>query len=481
MDRNTHRADTIDFASIINDIWHSAKRLWILMILTIGISAALFYVLAKRNYTPSYRARATVIVNTPDTVSNPGSSVASQVAATFPYIIKNDALRQIIAEDLKLSEIPGTIQAERVGETNMIEIIVVSDDSQNAYNILLSVLSNYSEIARAVVGETELEVMEMSGVPKAATNRLNTRKSALIGAVFAFVVWIVLLSIYASLKKTIRSEEEFRRVLSLPCLGNIPRVGRHTRKKKKKQKRELLITDDKVPYGFSEGIRTIRTRIERDHIESGAVVYLISSALAGEGKSTIAKNLALSLVGKGFQTILVDMDLRKHTLSPGEGITDIIAGKLTVEQALRTDEKSGLTILPAGQAKENIIHLINDRKLAEIFTYLRENAEFVIVDTPPSSQVSDAAALVQYADKGIYVIRQDYTPLEYIKEGIGILEDTGLSIAGCVLNQTERGIVDYAYGYSKGYYGHYEKYAPRKVNAQKEEETADAVRGETSQ
>jgi Mrp family chromosome partitioning ATPase len=151
------------------------------------------------------------------------------------------------------------------------------------------------------------------------------------------------------------------------------------------------------------------------------------------------------------------MDLRNSSitevmgLSQEEtGLADLLEGKVSVGDIMIVDEKSGVAVLPGGNAGKKAVQLLSSDRPRRLLAMAREEVDYIIVDTPPIGILSDAASIVQNVDAGIFVIRQDYAPVDRILEGIQMLSETGLRIVGCVLNNMDTGIV--------GGYGHYSRY-----------------------
>ena len=127
--------------------------------------------------------------------------------------------------------------------------------------------------------------------------------------------------------------------------------------------------------------------------------------------------------------------------------------------------------------------MLSSDRPAKLLELARNEADFIIVDTPPSSILSDAATIVESVDAGILVIRQDYAPVDRILEGIQLLSETGLRIVGCVLNNVDTGIVagygryshfGYGYGYGYGRYSRYGYGYGSKITNSKDGHSADA-------
>ncbi len=462
-----------DISVIVDDAFKGLRRYWILLLVMASLCASLFYFRAKSTYVPKYNASMTFIVNTTLAVNYNAEyynkATASQIAKTFPYIISNTALQHIIADDLGVSEIPGTIDAKAMEDTNLITISVIANEGNMAYDILQSVIRNYQQVAKAVIGETELNVVDETGIPTEPVNSDSARSAAKKGFLIGLAIDAVILLLYAMTRKTIRREEDLKKLLNVKCLGAIPRVK--LKKRSDREKNRVMIDNRGVSYGFIEATRTVRTRIERDAAETGARVYMVSSAVTGEGKSTVASNLALSLAGKGKKVLLIDLDLRNPSVTEvlgikdvKKGLIDVLTDKAYLMEVITDYGQSGLKVLPGGEPVRTTARILSNQRIELLFESLRRAADYIIVDTPPSGLLMDAAQIVKWVDAGIFVVRQDYAPVERILDGIEMLSDTGLRLAGCVMNYTEAGITGYGYGYSYGRYGYgkYGKYGTSK-------------------
>lgn len=459
----------IDISRMIDDIFKGLFRSWVWILVVVSVFSSAFYFRAKKTYVPQYYAATTFVVNRSSSVvyqeSYYNKTTAEQMAKTFPYIIMNDALQHLIEEDLGVDAIPGTISAATQDNTNMITLSVTADTAENAYNILQSVIENYPQIARSVIGETELNVVSETGMPHGPMNAMNAKRAGLKGFFIGAILCAVGLVLYALTRCTIRREDDFKTLLNVKCLASVPMV--RMKKRSNAEKWQLLIDNAYMPYGFIESNRTLRTRLEKDSLENGTKVYMVSSAEAREGKSSIAVNAALSLAAKGKKVILVDMDLRHPSVASilgleekEKGLIDVLTGEASIEDVMVTYAETSLSVLQGGRAiTDDAAKIMGNRQMGELCKELREMADFIIIDTPPSGLLSDAAQIVKYVDAGIFVVRQDYAPLDSIVEGIEMLTDAGLRLVGCILNCAEVGITGYGngngYGYGRYGYGRY--------------------------
>ena len=452
----TEEFEKIDVVSFVNDFLHRLRRLWLLVLAVTVAVAGLFYYRTSSTYSPTYVAEATVSVEIVNGGIYANKNTAEQMGLIFPYILTSGALSDVIAEDLGTSSVPGTIDVSCIKGTNLLTITVSSWDANYAYNTLQSVLKNYPEVAQFVVGQTELKVIDDSGVPtdtgRASVIRGSVKRGALIG--FALGLLIVVLNVVTF--RTVRSETELRSLLNITCLGTLPFYQKKQRRNSTRT--EINILNDGESSDYVESVRLIRTRLERQM--EGKQVLMVTSSISGEGKSTVAANLAISMALKGKRVILVDCDLRNPTVSQifdlkveYPGLVSILRGNSKLEDSMVpvSDHGNpiGLTLLPGGQREPRLVEILSSENMKTMIERLRTMADVVILDTPPSAMLVDAMMLVQYVDAVAYVVMSDYARRRYIFEGVEELTSAGAPIVGCILNGGR------SRGGRYGYYGYY--------------------------
>ena len=458
----------IELDNIINDLLNGLRRLWLPILVVVSLMATIGFYRVKRSYVPVYQCYATFIVDVNTAVSYDGDTyynmTMEQISKTFPYIISSNALKVLIAEDLGLSYVPGEISAETLSDTSLITIYVNSYTPQMAYNILQSVLKNYPIVAKSVIGSTQMKIIEESDISEVPINPDTSKKVAAFFSLSAFAASVILILAYSLLKKTVRKEEDFQNMFNIRCLGSVPLIKLRGSKLRKKTK--IIISERQTGYRFQESIRSLRTKIEADQEDTHTKVYLITSTFPEEGKSTIAINISLALAEIGKKTVLVDMDVRNSSILqllglgvPKYGLSDLLENNCSLDDALYKYGDGNLLILPQGKHTHKVMKTLNDSGLNDVFSGLRELADFIILDTAPSGLLSDASIVARYADAGIYIVCQDFVPIDRIKEGIEMLTESGLRIMGCVLNQSENGVIRYgaSYGYSGRSNSYYEQ------------------------
>ncbi len=480
--------EKIDITNIVDDMFKALTRFWWLIIIIVSVTSTIFYFQRKLTYKAKYEASATYTVNanSPYTYSSNyyDQTTAQNLGTTMEYLLNSASMKRIVAEDLGVKKLPGKIKVSCLESTNILTISTTSSDRQAAYNMLQSILSNYQSVCSGIIGNTVLTEMDQSGVPTYPVNPEDCKGAAKTGLVMGLVISIAFLIFLALVKRTIRKEEDFERVLNIECYGAIPLARFKKRGKNMGEKSNLVLIDNyRIPGGFLESIRAIRTRLERDAIRHNYKTFLITSAIPGEGKSTVSSNIALGLARKGKSVILVDFDLRSPSIGEymdietnGVGTAEVLLGRANLEDALVSYKKLPLRILPGVERMSDTMRILNSEALGELVKQLESMADYVILDTPPSAMLADAALIARHADAAVFVVRQDYSQVKDILEGVGNLTEEGISISGCILNQAEVGITGYGYGYGYGYgrgyglYGNsrsYGDYGNSKKNKQK--------------
>jgi capsular exopolysaccharide synthesis family protein len=190
-------------------------------------------------------------------------------------------------------------------------------------------------------------------------------------------------------------------------------------------------------------------------------IIAVTSSVPGEGKTTLAINLAHS-IGQMKKTLLIDADMRRPMVhrakkieQPRPGLAALVTGEATFEEASEVLE-DGLHVIPSGTVPSNPLELLSSKRFKNLIHGLQEEYEVIIIDSAPALAVSDALVVSQLADALLYVIRADATPYQAAEQGIKRLRRVNSPLLGCVLNQVVSG--GRGYGYKYGKYGRYYRY-----------------------
>ena len=227
----------------------------------------------------------------------------------------------------------------------------------------------------------------------------------------------------------------------------------------------LGVSDQGGDGNLVENFRLIRTNLlAMGTLSKAPQVTMITSAMPKEGKTVISSNLAVSFVQMGEKTLLIDTDLRRGRLHrlfglrKSPGLSDVLLGKVPLEDALRPGGQSGLTILSAGQHLESGTELLGSNKFNDLMQTLRGRYERIIMDTPPVLGLSETSILQHNVDGVLFVILSGRTPIRNMKTALDILAANGANFYGFILNRLDlSSTANYYqyYYYSSDYYHSY--------------------------
>lgn len=197
------------------------------------------------------------------------------------------------------------------------------------------------------------------------------------------------------------------------------------------------------PFGAaSEAYRMLRTNLFYALVDAPPKVVVLTSAGHGEGKSTTTANLGVTLAQAGKKTLLLDCDLRKPTLHKlfgtrnSVGLVDILIGERGLQEVW-CEPIPRLKLVPSGHPPPNPAELLSSRRLAEFLGQLRQDFDYVLVDTPPVGRVTDSAVLAANGDGVLLVLDSQHTRKRDLRRAVYSLEGVGAKVLGTVMNNYE--------------------------------------------
>ena len=221
-----------------------------------------------------------------------------------------------------------------------------------------------------------------------------------------------------------------------------------------------------TPFSYLEAFKTLRTNLSFLSSVSGVRTILITSALPDESKSTTAINLAVTLAQSGSRVALIECDLRKPVMRKylkrelgQSGLAAYLAGLVGLEDCIVDLPDLGISVMGAGAVPPNPSELLNTPRMDGLIEILKQNYDFVLLDAPPVTVVTDAAVVGRLTDGAILVVRSKFAAARTVRLAKARLESVGIRILGGVLTRFDirksgwRGGYDYKnyeYGYSHG-------------------------------
>jgi capsular exopolysaccharide synthesis family protein len=326
-------------------------------------------------------------------------------------------------------------------------------------SLLQTFLSRFSQTEeQSGIQQSDSRVISRANYPTTPTfPRLIINLPVGIG--ISFVLGIILAFMVEKLDAGFRSSEQVEQTVGLPTLALIPALSFL-----KDGSPEKHIIDKPVSL-FAEAFRSFRTGLFLTDMEKVPKIILLTSCVPGEGKSSDALCLARSAAGAGQKVVLIDGDLRRSTvhkmlgIQPRVGVSDVVLGRVPLEEALLKDVDSGLIVLPSVTQNGNPPDLLSSSGMEKMLGQLAKAFDLVIIDSPPVLAVSDALVLSRYADRTVFVIRWAKTPRAAVVTALKQLRAAGANLGGVVLSRVNiRQHARYGYGDSMYYYRGYKKY-----------------------
>lgn len=206
----------------------------------------------------------------------------------------------------------------------------------------------------------------------------------------------------------------------------------------------------------SEAFRTLRTNIQFTNIDKSIKTIVITSSGQGEGKTTVASNLATSIAQTEKRVLLIDCDMRKPRVHKVfgvtnlEGLTNILMGEKNLADVAFKDDQDiqSLTIVTSGPIPPNPAELLGSRRMSDFLQDMRDQFDMIILDSPPINLVTDSAILSTITDGTIMVVEVGKTDIEAAVSGKELLEKVNANLIGVVLNKIPtRGRSYYNYSY----------------------------------
>lgn len=317
-------------------------------------------------------------------------------------------------------------------------------------NLLLSYESVRLSEAQSVSSIVQIE----PAVPDPAPVRPKVLQNTLLAAVVGFLLAAGVIVAREALDDTIKSPEDISQKFKLPILGVI---NHHS----SEDQSPITITDPRSPT--AEAYRTLRTNVSYTSVDKPLKTIMVTSTEPGEGKSTTISNLAVVFAQNGKRVILADCDLRHPSIHNKMGLhnrigmsnlfgqsADILNGN---RQATKVDN---LSVITTGLLPPNPAELLGSQKMQSILAALRESADVVLIDTPPTLAVTDSAILAPTIDGIILVVRPGKTRVNALRQTLDQMTQVKAKVLGIVLNDVAaRGSY---YGYRYKNYQNYTAY-----------------------
>ncbi len=314
----------------------------------------------------------------------------------------------------------------------------------------------------------DAKVVEPASVPGRPV-RPNKKMNLMVALIIGIFVGGGLAFFLEYLDSSIRNLDDVRTYLRLFPLGMVPEVEFGSEDQKKMGKNSdithprrsfWLANDVDIPLYVAEAYRIIRTNLAFGSVDSSSLKVLqVTSAVKGEGKTTTAANMGVSLAQAGIKTLIVDADMRRpstHHILGLEGIegglADALANGKSWQSVVEPTRTPNLYCMPAGNIPPNPAELLSSKRLTELIEEFKAHFDMIIFDSPPVISIADASVIASRVDGIILVSRAGFVPRHFPLQAKNTLESVNGKIVGCILNSIQSQHQPYYY------YRYYQKY-----------------------
>jgi succinoglycan biosynthesis transport protein ExoP len=420
---------------------------WLLIVVSIVVCTALAAAVAWTR-PPTYAAETQLYVSTsiPSGDASPTERYAAlllsqQRAVSYTQLIASPAVVEGINEELGLSlspeEFRAKVSAVRPEGTVLIDVTATDRSPRLAQAIAQAIGTEFPRFLESLDGQQTSPVdVSVTRPAQLPADPVSPRKTLylLLGMILGLMVGVGVAVIREALGRRIRAPEDVAEVTGLPVLGSIAELRRG--------ERDPLVMLNSPASVRAEEYRRVRMNLDGLIKEHEIRSIVVSSAIAGEGKTLIAANLGIAFAQSGHRVVLVDADLRRSELTevmgltPVQGLTDVLAKAVPIERALASwRPELHLDLLAAGSPHQNPSELLDSRRFAAVLDALSMRADLVILDTPALLPATDAAVLARLTGGAVLVARAGSTRADQLVGAVESLHSVDARVLGVVVNR----------------------------------------------
>ncbi len=430
-------------------MWAALRKLWLVVVIgtILGAAAGLSISLAT---TPLYTSKATLYFSISQGGSgsdlNQGTTYAQNQMLSFAQLATSSRVLQPVIDQLGLENTPRGLARDidivTPKDTLILEVHVSAASPEDAAMIANAVAASLADTAHDISPHTASGApsIEASTVDTAVAPEFQTspdkRKDTALGALVGLVVGVLAAALWSLFDTRIPNDQVLAQVVDVPALGTVTRVPTDGAV-------GLIVARD--PLGqTSEEFRRIRSALDYAAVDHPMKRLLVTSCVPGEGKSTTAANLALTLAGLQSRVLLIDADLRRpgiatmFSVDGTIGLTSVLLGRFSLDEAKVQRRNSTLDILPAGLLPPNPAQLLTSEAMRALLEEASAQYDHVVLDTPPITSVADANLVSPFVDGALIVVDAGRTRRTQLAHALQRFEASGGKAIGVVLNKARR-------------------------------------------
>jgi capsular exopolysaccharide synthesis family protein len=362
------------------------------------------------------------------------------------------------AEDKARGVLDERVRAIYGQRDDIVRYELLTEEYESNRHMYESILARLREAAvDAGLDSADISVVDLASLPIEPSS-MSTLTLAELGFVFGLFGGLALALLLERMDTRMRDSRQIQELLGVPAIAIVPQTnwkGKGTGADESEGPE--ILWDARSP--FAESMRVFRTSIQLSSTSRESRLIAVTSCQPGEGKSTLAMNLAAALAQGGKKVALVDTDMRRPSvywrlgLSGRKGLSEFLTGMEPLDAVIQTHKTlTTLDVIASGICPPLPADLLASDQMKSFVEVLRERYDYVIFDSPPALSVTDPLIVASLADGLVLVIRQGYCTRAMLTRSGEIFRDVGVKVYGFVLNGVDASLPEY-YGYL-GYYSY---------------------------
>lgn len=430
---------------------------WLVTGLLVGLAVAgMLNWLATPLYSSSTRLFVAVAGSTDTSAAQAGNLFSQQRVTSYVPLLTGKSLAGDVVDELDLDltpgQVAGKVSAEVLPESVVVQVTVTDTSAERAQAIAAALGRRFSE--RVTELEADVTAVRVTTTEEAEVNpdpvSPAVNRNLALGGILGLLIGLGVALLRSRLDNTVKTGDDVQALAGTGLIGTVledPKLDD-----------QHVVTARDGHSLSSESFRAIRTNLQFLNVDKPPKVIVVTSSVPGEGKSTLAVNLATALAQSGSRVILVEADLRRPRVTRymglvgGAGLTNVLAGTASLDEVTQPWGDGKLSVLAAGPMPPNPSELLGSEHMRALLDELRQQHDFVVIDTPPLLPVTDAAVLSVAADGCLITTRHGVTRREQLAEATNVLSRIDAKLLGVVLNRVpQAAAIARGYGYGYGY------------------------------
>lgn len=425
----------------LNDYRQLLGKWWITAGLLLGMLGGLLFALTS---VPSYVATTTLYFAAIEGGGEPGQAyqgalLAEQKARAYAQLIVSDRVLDEVTFDTGGPVAASAITVQSTAGNPTLTVKVADPSPQRAAMVANALADKTADLVSDLERPRDpilstvvtLRVVAPADVPTTPSSP-NLKVDVLVGAVIGAVLGLSAALIRRSLDRSVRTREELEKLTSLPMLGTVPYD-------KPSRRTPSLITAR--PRGqVAEAVRQLRVNLRSAGMGSSCTSLLVTSAVAGEGKTSLVCNLAAAFGLEGDRVLLIDADLRRPSvgnylgMNPTSGLSTVLLGECQPDDAVESWGDGLFDVLTSGPIPENPSELLGSKRTSLMLTEFASRYDVVLIDSPALLPVADGSVLARACDAALLVVRYGKTPAPEVTDALAALRAVSARVLGCAIS-----------------------------------------------